>query len=63
MRPGPKTNPYLGPLKRATVLIDDLTIEMLRVVGDGNLSEGVRRAARTAYDLYQATTDAPKAKA
>ena len=33
--------------------IDDRTVELLKVVGNGNVSAGIRHAARVAYDKYQ----------
>jgi hypothetical protein len=59
MRPGPKVNPLFGPLQRLTVLVDETTLDRLRALGGGNLSEGVRQAARAAYAAYQATPDSP----
>lgn len=35
-----------GPMERVTVTVDRLTREILTPYGDGNFSEGVRRAAR-----------------
>lgn len=60
MKRGPKTDPLTGELAPLSILVDDLTRERLRVVGGGNLSRGVREAARIAYDRYQATPDSPK---
>lgn len=54
MKPGPKTEPFLGKLERRTVMLDDLTWKMLDVLGDGNASRGVRVAARHSYAVYQA---------
>lgn len=56
---GPKVDAMLGPLQRQTVLLDGLAIEQLKVVGDGNLSDGCRKAARIAYERYQRTPDTP----
>lgn len=39
------------------VSIDSLTIRKLKVLGDGNLSAGVREAAQVAYDRYQSKKD------
>lgn len=61
MRPGPKTDPTLDPLKRRTVLLDDLNVDRLRAIGGGNLSNGIRLAARAQYLAYQATPDIPTA--
>lgn len=41
------------PAKRTSVTIDDLTKRKLVVLGDGNMSLGIRRAADFAYDRYQ----------
>lgn len=38
-----------------TITIDDMTRRRLLVLGDGNMSEGVRLAAEVAYNRYQAT--------
>jgi hypothetical protein len=54
MKPGPKTEPFVGPLQRRTMLLDDLTWTMLGVLGDGNASKGARVAARHSYAVYQA---------
>jgi hypothetical protein len=56
-RPGPKTDPLLGPLAPRTLMLDELTVTQLRVVGLGNLSHGVRRAARMAFLAYQQTPE------
>jgi hypothetical protein len=53
-RPGPKVEPEADTIDtRLTVKVDAVTKEMLKVVGAGNLSRGVRKAARVAYDKYQ----------
>mgnify|MGYP006958859937 CR=1 FL=1 len=59
-RPGPKTE-VGGPFKPRTVLIDELAERMLLVLGEQNLSKGVRVAARMAYDRYQKETKAASA--
>ena len=51
-RPGPKTETS-EPLLRTNVMIDARTRRLLDVLGDGNLSRGVREAARIAYAVYQ----------
>ena len=58
-KPGPKIDPHLGELKQRTVMVDDTTWDRLRVVGDGNVSHGVRLAAAREYQRYQATPDEP----
>ena len=40
-------------------MVDDTTWDRLRVVGDGNVSHGVRLAAAREYQRYQATPDEP----
>ena len=55
-RPGPRVDPSIGVLERKTVLLDELAIRQLAVLGDGNLSAGIRRAARVAYAQYQRAT-------
>lgn len=44
-------------MSRQIVTLDSLTLRMLRVVGDGNVSLGVRRSAAIAYDRYQRTPE------
>jgi len=49
---GPK--PILGEtLKRTQITIDTLTRRKLMVLGEGNLSAGIRAAADKAYDRWQ----------
>lgn len=50
---GPKTEPGAGDVQRTQVMLDPASREQLLVVGDGNLSRGVRHAARVAYEAYQ----------
>lgn len=48
-RPGAGVKPETtdgGPMERVTVTVDRLTREILTPYGDGNFSEGIRRAAR-----------------
>lgn len=56
LKPGPKTEPFLEALSARTLSLDDLTMEMARVLSrDGqNASQGIRAAVRFAYDCYQA---------
>lgn len=35
-----------GPLARKTITVDALTVRVLTALGDGEFSEGIRRAAR-----------------
>lgn len=55
MKPGPKTEQFLEPLRARTLSLDDMTVDMARVLsGDGaNASQGVRACVRFCYDLYQ----------
>jgi hypothetical protein len=39
--------------KPTLLSLDPMTIRMLRVLGDGNVSKGARQAARVAYEKYQ----------
>jgi len=48
---GVKTELGGVPTPRRTVTFDDLTLRLLRVLGHGNASQGVRTAARMAYAL------------
>lgn len=40
-----------GPLRRCTATLDETSIALLTAYGDGELSEGIRRAARVAPNL------------
>jgi hypothetical protein len=62
MKPGPKTEPFLGQLKPRTHSMDDLSEQMAGALGDGNVSKGYRLAVRFAYDCYQAQTFTPGRK-
>lgn len=51
-RRGPKTE--IGePVTRVNVMLDERTVRLLGVLGGGNVSRGVREAARVAYAAYQ----------
>ena len=50
---GPKTELEGQPTKRVQVSLDSRTVDLLKVVGHGNVSAGIRHAARVAYDKYQ----------
>ncbi len=50
---GPKTELGGQPVRRVQVSLDDRTLELLKVLGNGNVSAGIRHAARVAYDKYQ----------
>lgn len=52
---GKKTELGGQPTHRVQVSLDTRTLEMLAVLGDGNVSRGIRAAARVAYDRYQRT--------
>lgn len=53
-KPGPKTNTPTGEdLVKKNFTVDQMTLRKLAVLGGGNLSAGVREAARVAYDQYQ----------
>lgn len=62
MKPGPKTEPFLGQLKPRTHSMDDLSEQMAAALGDGNVSKGYRLAVRFAYDCYQSQTFTPGMK-
>ena len=58
--PGPKTEPFIDSTRARTVSLDDMTIDMAKVLGgDGNHSRGIRAAVRFAYDAYQANRFTP----
>lgn len=52
-RAGRKTEMNGQPTKRVQVSLDERTTVLLKVLGDGNVSKGIRLAARVAYDRYQ----------
>jgi len=54
-KPGRKTELVGEPMRRTEISVDEMTLRLLRVLGDGNVSKGVREAARVAYDRYQRT--------
>lgn len=41
------------PMERKVVTLDELTMRKLRVLGEGNISAGVRKAAEVAFMRYQ----------
>lgn len=53
MKRGPKTEPGLGDVRRCTLTLDATTWAMLEALGGGNVSRGVRIAARGEYRRYQ----------
>lgn len=53
---GPK--PLLGEtMSKKVVTLDSITLRKLKVLGDGNVSAGVRHSADVAYARYQATKE------
>lgn len=42
-----------GPVKKKTVTLDETSERMLKVLGGGELSKGIRIAGRYAYAAYQ----------
>ena len=52
---GPK--PMHGePMTKTVVSLDEMSRRKLRVLGEGNISAGIRRAAEMAYARYQSLT-------
>lgn len=58
--PGPKTEPFIDPVRPRTLSLDDQTVEMAKVLGEDNASRGIRAAVRYAYDQYQANRFTPR---
>lgn len=56
-RAGRKSEVPGEKVEKKTVTLHPMTQRKLRVIGDGNLSRGIRRAADIAYDKYQSTPD------
>jgi hypothetical protein len=54
---GPKLERGIDEVRRHEVSLDPLSVTMLKVVGGGNLSRGVRHAARVAFKDYQNQPD------
>lgn len=50
----PRNNPEEA-MTTTAITVDSMTLRKLAVLGEGNVSEGVRRAADVAYDRYQST--------
>lgn len=44
-------------MQRKLVTVDALTVDLAKVLGEGNLSKGIRDAVLVAYDRYQRTPD------
>ena len=53
MKRGPKPIHPGEPMRKQAVALDEMTLRKLRVLGKGNISAGVREAARVAYERYQ----------
>lgn len=51
---GRKTEPEVtGQVAKHTVTFDETTLRLLRVLGAGQVSRGIRKAARYTYNAYQ----------
>ena len=50
---GRKTELNGEPVERHQVMLDEMTVRKLRVLGEGNVSKGVRQATLVAYEQYQ----------
>lgn len=50
---GPPPLPFLDNLKMRAVSLDDDTVKLARLLGNGNASAGIREAVRVAYRLRQ----------
>lgn len=50
---GRKTEQIGAPTKPVSVSLDEMTVRKLKVVGEGNLSRGIRIAADLAYQKHQ----------
>lgn len=50
---GRKTEKTGLPTKAVTVSLDEMTVRKLKVLGDDNLSRGIRVAAEIAFEKYQ----------
>lgn len=44
------------PMTKTVVSLDEMSRRKLRVLGEGNISAGIRRAAEMAYARYQSLT-------
>jgi hypothetical protein len=59
-KPGPKNElPPHVRTSQCTFSLDKRTVELLAVIGEGNMSRGVRLAAEMAYENYQLTGKLP----
>lgn len=52
-RAGRKTEVLGEKMEKTTVLLNPMAKRKLMVLGEGNLSKGIRRAAEVAFDRYQ----------
>jgi hypothetical protein len=60
MTPGPKIEPHLDGVRARTLSLDDMTIDMAKVLGaNGSASQGIREAVRFTYQAYQANQFTP----
>ena len=59
---GRKIETGVDEVRRREVCLDELSVTMLKVVGGGNLSRGIRHAARVAFKQYQLEPDEPTAE-
>ena len=55
MKRGRKTEIVGERVTRMNFTVDEMTLRLLKVLGQGNASKGVREAARVAYAVYQKT--------
>lgn len=54
-RPGPKLPTNIDAVRKRCVSLDDDTVALALVLGE-NLSDGLRKAVRVAYQVYQRST-------
>ena len=52
-KPGPQLEDPTEPVKAATYSVGESTRKMLKAIGGGNESKGLRQAARVAYAAWQ----------
>jgi len=58
-RRGPTLEPGIDGVRRVTLTLDDMTVKMLTGIGRGNVSAGVRLAAREVFWRLQAAALVP----
>jgi hypothetical protein len=56
-KPGRKPDNPGEPYLRLIFTVDEMTLRKLKVLGDGNRSKGLRKAAQVAFDRHQVTPD------